>query len=309
MQGLVFTTNGIDRASARRSDEDWLRNLREDPGSRFLPLWQLNVLVKKDVGGLAWGRGRLCDSMDEGVGAVLLGVRDEIAHFAVDLSGLEEPATALGLADVASFEDIFTVAARLPPEETGLVAQARSMIDWHATHRFCPRCGARTDSRQAGALRVCSKCSTEHFPRVNPVAIMLVVRGDCCLLGRQRGWPTSLYSTLAGFIEPGETVEDAVRREVSEESGVAVGDVRYLSSQPWPFPSSLMIGCIAEATSEDIVVDTQELDDARWFEREELVDAITVTADSGQEVPPGKVVLPPAMAIGRSLIERWLQDG
>jgi len=196
--------------------------------------------------------------------------------------------------------DLRAVAAQLSGEENGIVAQARALVDWHATHPFCARCGAPTEPVQGGALRRCGKCAAEHFPRVNPVVIMLVVRGEQCLLGRQAAWPRGMYSTLAGFVETGETIEEAVRREVREESGIEVGEVAYHSSQPWPFPSSLMIGCIAEALSEDVTIDPHEIDDARWFPRETVLRACRGETDASE------LFLPPVMAIGRRLCDVWV---
>jgi NAD+ diphosphatase len=223
-----------------------------------------------------------------------------VAHYAVDVSALAEPAAELGLTEIAEFSDVRAVAGQLSGEDSGIVAQARALIDWHATHQFCARCGAPTLLEQGGALRRCEKCAAEHFPRVNPGVIMLVVRGDRCLLGRQAAWPRGMYSTLAGFIETGETIEEAVRREVREESGIEVGQVAYHSSQPWPFPSSLMIGCIAEAISEDITIDAHEIDDARWFPRE-----LVLRACRG-ETTAAELFLPPIMAIGRRLCDVWV---
>lgn len=258
------------------------------------------MLVKRQGPSLAWARRALLSAMDEGVGAVLLGVRGDVAHYAVDVSSLAEPERELGLSEVAEFCDIRAAAAQLPAEECAIVAQARAMIDWHDTHRFCPRCGAATASAQGGAMRVCTSCKAEHFPRVNPVAIMLVTRGERCLLGRQAVWPRGMYSTLAGFIEPGETIEEAVAREVMEEAGISVAGVRYTSSQPWPFPSALMIGCVAEATSDHIVVDPAELEDAQWFDRQ------TVARACRGETEAEELFLPPPMAIGRTLIDDWV---
>lgn len=296
----AFSGNPLDRAQGPRLDDAWLAASLQDPRSRFLAMWRLDVLVKKDGGGLAWGRRGLVERAGAGPEPVLLGLRDDVAHYAVDVSHLADPAAELGLASVAEFADVRAVAAQLSGQDSGIVAQARALVDWHATHPFCARCGSVTAMAQGGALRRCGKCSAEHFPRVNPVVIMLVVRGDRCLLGRQAAWPRGMYSTLAGFVETGETLEDAVRREVREEAGVEVGAVAYHSSQPWPFPSSLMIGCIAEATSEDVTVDAHEIEDARWFPRE------TVLAACRGETDASVLWLPPPMAIGRTLCDAWV---
>lgn len=296
----TFAGNPLDRVQARRLDDAWLAASLDDPRSRFLPFWRLDVLVKKDGGGLAWGRKGLVQKAGAVPDPVLLGVLDDVAHYAVDVSPLTDPATELGLSAVAEFADVRGVAGQLPGGDMGIVAQARALVDWHATHAFCARCGKATVQGQGGALRRCDACNAEHFPRVNPVVIMLVVSGDRCLLGRQAAWPRGMFSTLAGFIETGETVEEAVRREVLEEAGVQVGEVAYHSSQPWPFPSSLMIGCIAEATSEDVHVDPHELEDARWFDRETVLRACRGETDASE------LWLPPPMAIGRRLCDVWV---
>ncbi len=297
----VFAGNPLDRAQAERLDEDWLSRNVEDARSRFLPLWRLDVLVKKDGGGLAWARRGLLEKAGPDALPILLGLRDGVAHYAVDVSSLADPATELGLASVAEFNDVRAIAGQLSGEDSGIVAQARALVDWHATHPFCARCGSTTTVGQGGALRRCSKCSAEHFPRVNPVVIMLVVRGDKCLLGRQAGWPRGMFSTLAGFVETGETIEEAVRREVREESGITVGEVSYHSSQPWPFPSSLMIGCIAEAVTEEITIDVREVEDVRWFPRDLVLRACRNQTDASE------LFLPPAMAIGRRLCDVWVE--
>ena len=157
------------------------------------------------------------------------------------------------------------------PGPLAVLGQAKSILSWHVRHGFCANCGAATRVAAAGWRRECDVCQTQHFPRTDPVVIMLAIDGDRCLLGRQARWPTGMYSCLAGFLEPGETIEEAVRREIREEAGIVCGEVAYLASQPWPFPSSLMIGCFARATSRDIAVDAVELEDARWFTRDEVI--------------------------------------
>lgn len=296
---IAFSGNPLDRVQSQRLDDAWLAASLDDPRSRFLPLWRLDVLVKKDGSGLGWGRKGLLQKAGDVPAPVLLGVKDDVAHWAFDVSKLADPATELGLASVAGFSDVRAVAGQLPQEDSGIVAQARALVDWHATHPFCARCGAATVQAQGGAMRRCDACKAEHFPRVNPVVIMLVVRGDQCLLGRQAAWPRGMYSTLAGFVEAGETLEEAVRREVFEESGIRVGEVAYHSSQPWPFPSSLMIGCIGEALTEDVNIDTHELADARWFPRDMIERACRGETDASE------LWLPPPMAIGRTLVDAW----
>jgi NAD+ diphosphatase len=204
---------------------------------------------------------------------------------------------AYGVADLRSVAMRGFVAA----DEQGLLAMAKSLLDWHRRHRFCAQCGARTEPSQAGFRRDCEACGTQHFPRTDPVAIMLVAHEDRCLLGRQPRFVPGMYSCLAGFIEPGETLEDAVRREVFEEAGVRVGAVSYAQSQPWPFPSSLMIGCIAEALTEEIVIDREELEDARWFGRDEIRLML-----EGRH--PDNLSAANPIAIAHHLVRRWM-DG
>lgn len=296
----AFTENTLDRASEKRSDPVWLESRLGDPDSRFLALHDLNALViSGDAPRLAWATSDVRDFEREATGAVLLGLRDGVAHFAVDVTGTEKPEQALGVEGAAAFSEIRALASTLPVEDAAIVAQARALLDWHAHHSFCSNCGEKTRAVQGGAVRLCVDCGTEHFPRVNPVVIMTVTRGERCLLGRQKGWPPGMYSALAGFVEVGETIEDAVRREVLEEAGIRVGAVRYLESQPWPFPSSLMIGCTGEAESEEISVDLVELQDAKWIEREQMRKAIELPgAGDGFFVPP-------AMSIAHHLLRAW----
>ncbi len=297
---IAFSGNPLDRAGNLRRDVAWLAARLEDPASRFLPVWQLQALVRQQSApALAWARGDIRDSMTKEIGPVLLGLRDGVAHFAVDISSVPKPEEALGVEGVAKFQEPRAIAAVLPAGEAGILAQARALVDWHARHRFCSACGDPTRSEEAGYMRVCGGCRAQHFPRTDPVVIMLVSRGDACLLGRQKPWPPRMYSALAGFVEPGETLEEAVRREVHEEAGVRVGAVRYHASQPWPFPASLMIGCMADAITDDIKVDTGELEDARWFPRKLVLEALTSASGTRD------LFVPPPMAIAHHLIRDW----
>ncbi len=298
---IVFSGSPLDRVEAKRRDEAWLAAQRASEDARFLPVWRLEPLVKTaEPRGLAWARPVLFEDM-EPPEPVLLGLADGVAHFAVDVSALEQPVVELGLEGAASFENLVAVAAQIPAHEAAIGAHARSLVDWHARHTYCAACGGPTRPHLGGSQRRCIECSAEHFPRTDPVVIAAVTRGSRCLLGRGHKWPERMYSALAGFVETGESLEEAVRREVHEETGVTVAAVRYLASQPWPFPSSLMIGFLAEAETEELRVDPAELDDARWFDREVVRAALAGGHDD--------LVLPPIQAIAHHLIRAWAEEG
>ena len=300
---IAFSGSPLDRADFRRRDAAWLEARLVDEATRILPVWRLAVLVREDEPRLAWATNAIRDELSTGGEPVFLGLLDDVAHFALDVSDLEDPIESLGLEGAASFPDLRAVASQLPAGEAGVAAHARHLVDWHSRHRFCPGCGRETHAKDGGYARQCSSsaCAAEHFPRTDPVAIMLVTRGDRCLLGRQASWPRPFFSALAGFIEPGETLEESVRREVMEEAGIDVGNVRYLASQPWPFPASLMIGCLAEGLSERIQVDDVELEEACWFTREQVKAAL---GGDGSELG-----VPPPMAIAHHLLRAWAEDG
>jgi NAD+ diphosphatase len=273
----TFEGARLDRVTARRRDRDWVASVAADPSSRAVVAGPDGVLTDGDSLRLL-----PLDGLGE---PLLLGVQDGRALFAVD---------GEGRSDLVSVREI---AAVLAQDEGGLLAYAASLLNWHRRHRFCSVCGTASQIREAGLLRVCPACGAEHHPRTDPVVIMLVVDGERVLLGRQPSWPAGRYSALAGFVEPGESLEDAVAREVFEESGVEVGAARYVSSQPWPFPSSLMLGFEASYLGGEPVAADGELEDARWFTRAELEDAAAER---------GELRLPPPLAIARRLIDGWL---
>ena len=301
----VFTASPLDRASHLRRDEGWLGARLGASESRVLPLWRLKVLISPDdEPSIAWQpAGELASFAGGEEEAVFLGLGHGVAHFAVGVAVNDDPARAGPLAGKGKFIDVRTIAPHLAEGEAAILAQARSLVDWHTRHRFCAACGAPTVAVEGGHLRRCTKegCAVQHFPRTDPVVIMLVAQGDRCLLGRQPVWPKGVYSALAGFVEPGETIEEAVRREVREEAGVRVGAVRYHSSQPWPFPSSLMVGCMAEARSEEISIDGVELEEARWFNRDEIGEMAAAWHNMRA------LRLPPPMAIAHQLCRAWLR--
>lgn len=287
-----------DRTAERRSDAAWLEALwqRDDTGVVLVAADRVAVAgdpptIVRPVA-LARQLGRTVTD------AVFLGLEAGLGRFAVPFS--EADAAALGeeTADTRALAS----EGRLEPDEQGLLAQARSFIHWHGSHGFCSVCGAPSQLAEAGYRRDCTACGAHHFPRTDPVAIMLVVDGARCVLGRQARFAPGMYSCLAGFIEPGETIEDAVRREVREESHIRVGRVRYLASQPWPFPASLMIGCLGEALTHDIRRDDAELEDCRWFSREEVKAMLDGTHPEG-------LTAPKPYAIARHLMEAWVAGG
>jgi NAD+ diphosphatase len=236
--------------------------------------------------------------IDSGNTLILLGVNDGRALFALDAGSTEVPSD-----NGTVVMDARTAAPMIEGGEAAILAEARSLIDWHDRHRFCAKCGTPSAVVSGGWVRHCPSCKAHHFPRVDPVVIMLAVRGERCLLGRGHRRSGARFSCLAGFMEPGETPEEAVRREVLEESGIQVGRVRYLASQPWPFPSSLMMGFLGEALTEEITIDPEELAEVRWFERDE-VRAMVERSRSDHPIP-GLATLPPPLAIGHQIARRW----
>jgi NAD+ diphosphatase len=277
----TFTGAALDRAGDRRRDDEWVAAQRADPAARA-------VLVGRDGVKVDGGRLALVPLADAGGEPLLLGVDERGPVFAAE--PVEANGALLGLRDAA---------ATLPQADGGLAAYAAALLGWHRRHRFCANCGAPTDVREAGHVRGCPRCGAEHHPRTDPVVIMLVVRDDEVLLGRQPTWPPGRYSALAGFVEPGESLEEAVAREVREEARIEVGPPRYVSSQPWPFPASLMLGFVAPWESGEPEIGDDELEDARWFTRAEVEDAVAER---------GPLRLPPPLAIARRLVDGWLES-
>jgi NAD+ diphosphatase len=295
-----FAGNPLDRASERRRDAAWIRSLLDDPAARILPLCDLRPWVRGNAGdGLDWQPiAPWREPIDRGATLVFLGLGDGTPYFAIDAGPAETPA-----AGRPGPVDARNLAPLLPGPEAAILAEARSLIDWHARHRFCAQCGSPTRVASAGWVRRCPECKASHYPRSDPVTIMLAVRGDYGLLGRNRRRPGNRFSCLAGFMEPGETLEEGVRREVHEESGVRVGRVKYLACQPWPFPSSLMMGFLCQALSEEIAVDPEELAEARWFHRDEIR-AMVARSISGPD-DPTQLSLPGPVAIAHHICRRW----
>jgi NAD+ diphosphatase len=282
-----FTGGPLDRADALRHDPDALAAVM-DWRARLLKLDGLSPEVTED-GRLGWTS--LADAPEDAE-LILLGLDEGRAHFAACRPGVRG-----GTTPAMRNPALMAALASLAPGEAATYAAARSVIDWHARHGFCANCGVATAMFRAGWGRRCAACATEHFPRVDPVVIMIAEHDGRALLGRGKGWPPGRYSALAGFLEPGESIEEAVAREIAEEAGVRVGNVRYVASQPWPFPSSLMMACIAEAEDDAITLDTNELEDALWVPR-----AIVQAVLAGED---GPFIAPPAYAIAHTLLTEW----
>ncbi len=299
----VYTGSPLDRAGERRDDAAWIEAARAAPDTLFAPLWRARSLMRGVGDGtpeavyVSGEAARAIQLLDGGLETpwAFLGLRGEIAVFALDLSAAEDPQKLLppGLGE---FTDLRAVAGQLAGPDASVLAHARGLMHWRSRHRFCGVCGAACQPASAGHVMVCTGCQTHHFPRTDPAVIMLITRGDQALLGHSTRFPNStMYSTLAGFVEPGESLEEAVARETFEEAGIRVGRVFYHSSQPWPFPASIMLGFYGEALTEQITIDQKELMDVRWFTREQM----RHSADHGFS-------LPRADSIARRLIEDWI---
>ncbi len=302
-----FAFNPLDRLSQRRDDAAFIAILAARPDARTLVLAGDVPLLKQGPDGLdaLFAHDEL-EALGDMRETAFLGLLPDTraaqggSHplFARLLGATTpdamEAGTSLCLTDLRSL----AVGGLLAPAILGALGQAKSLMHWHRRHRFCGHCGAPTTTSSAGWRRECAACQTQHFPRTDPVVIMLAVDGERCLLGRQARFPPGMYSCLAGFLESGETIEDAVRREIHEEAGIYTGRVDYLASQPWPFPGSLMIGCIAQALTFDLTLDHEELEDARWFSRQEAKAILARTHEGG-------VTSPPPMAIATHLLAAW----
>ena len=318
LDGLGFAADPLDRLSYRRDDADEVARLRARGDARVIVVARdMPLLLKtgaelepllpmREIERLGGARVEaLMGAMPDGapVFAALLG--DEAVEEKSDSSDgfLDRRVLVVPGRDDLKLIDLRSIAAGglVPPGQASMLGSAKALMHWHARRRFCSNCGALTEVAAAGWRRECPVCKMHHFPRTDPVVIMLAVQGDACLLGRQPRFPKGMYSALAGFVEPGETIEAAVLREILEEAGVACGEVRYFASQPWPFPSSLMIGCFAEARSRALEVDRVELEDARWFSRDEALALL-------ERRHPEGLTAPIPMAIAHHLLKRWATE-
>lgn len=295
---------GLDRVDKRRRDRDWISARLADPATRFLPVWRgRNLVADPERPALAWlGNDEARVYLDAGAAWALLGLIGGQCYVVVDVSAEETPDHAPALVGRGHFSDLRVVGPHLAHAEGALLAYARGIVYWHARHRHCGVCGAETEAVDGGHVRRCRNpdCGTQHFPRTDPAVIMLVHDGgERCVLGRQKVWPPGMRSTLAGFLEPGESLEEAVAREVEEEVGLSVDQVTYHSSQPWPFPSSLMVGFYARAPFGPLRVDPDELEAAGWYDRRSLL------ASPEDET----LRLPRRDSIARRLVDDWLKQG
>ena len=306
-ESVTFGGSGLDRAAHLRADP---------PMGDVLPLWRGKILLSEGDE----GRSPIFLPADHVVfedavePAIFLGLDEGVARYARDISSwqpeddlgtvgafLDPSEQRHGEVDAPHvFAELRANMLRLSAREAELVATGKALIEWHASHRFCAKCGEPSALSMAGWQRDCAACGAHHFPRTDPVVIMLITRGNSVLMGRSPAWPEGMYSLLAGFVEPGEPIEAAVRREVFEEAGIRVGEVGYLCSQPWPFPSSLMFGCWGRAESDEITIDPEEIEAATWVSREEMMTAISGGNEAMKPARKG--------SIARFLIENWLAD-
>lgn len=291
----------LDRVAQFRRDDAWVTAQYAAEQTMFIPVWRSRSLIEQgaEPRGVMMSIAETRALMETATTTVLLGVRNEVAHFAIDISPMEAHEVNELRAD-GEFVDLRSVGAVLDRTEASILAYAKGIMHWHSRHLFCGVCGSPTESQDAGHLRKClnQNCSAGHFPRTDPAVIMLVQKDDRALLGRKAEWMPGMYSTLAGFVEPGESLEQAVAREVMEESGVEITNIRYHSSQPWPFPSSLMLGFFADAVTEKLIPWDDELEDLQWFTRQDL-------ADGGA----GIAQRPRSDSIARRLIDEWIRQG
>ncbi len=290
-----FTGSPLDRMDARRRDPAWVRQQLDDEGTAFVPVWRARNLVRgdRDAPAPAYISQILARPMLDRSPWAVLGRDAHRAYVALDLSALDAP---LPHGEAYRFEDLRRVGGLLPAADAAMLAHARGLMHWRTRNRYCSTCGAGCVAQSAGHVMACEGCGAHHFPRTDPAVIMLVTRGSRALLGQPaRFRDTRIFTTLAGFVEPGESLEEAVAREVHEEAAIRVGNVRYHSSQPWPFPASVMLGFTAEAEDDAVTVDPHELVEARWFTRDEIRN-------------PVGFVLPPPMSIARRLIRDWVEN-
>lgn len=300
----TFAGNPLDRASDRRSKPEWIAEQLASSESLGFAVWNGRPFVEpsKEEGGLqiAYLPAKMVGELAGGPERLLfMGLWKDTAVFAVDMEGPADPADG-PLQGLGKFEDLRAVALKLPPTDAAIVATAKQMFEWRRRHPHCAVCGQATEAKDGGWKRQCPSCDTEHFPRTDPVVIMLPYHGDRCMLGRQAAWPKGMFSALAGFLEPGESIEEACARELNEEAGLRTRKVRYHSTQPWPYPSSLMIGLLAEVEDDEGTPDQTELSEVRWFTRAEARQLLAGEIEG--------VNAPSRLAIAMQLIKAWTEE-
>jgi NAD+ diphosphatase len=297
-----FSTNFLDCVSEKRKNDTWLKSQLENESSSFIPIWDSKVLCNQNQKAepIFLSRKEFQKLHIGSQSLILLGLIEDTTYFSVKIKD-KENASFLSKNNKGEFLNLKNINPLLKLQHSTLLSLARFMVDWNSKHRFCGKCGSPTKSAEAGNLRICKNeaCKLNHFPSMDPAIIVLVSSAEKCLLGSQDFWPRGMYSTIAGFVEPGENIEDAVIREVKEETGISVTDIRYQSSQPWLFPSSLMLGFTAKAKNNNIIINQDELNDVRWFSREEIK----------AKVSNGTVKLPSKVSIAYNLIESWFNKG
>lgn len=294
----LFAAEPLDRASELRADPAFIAKRLIAPDSELLPLYQGDPLIA--AGKPAYLSLAARDAFSPEAPVVFLGLRRERAVFAIDCSGAPSPESA-PFSDIGKYTPLREAAGLLSDDDVAVAGHARWLLDWHRRHGFCAVCGTPTQAADGGAKRQCPQCAAEHFPRSDPVAIVLATHGDACLLGRSPRFPPGFLSALAGFVEAAETPEACAVRELKEEAGVTLSSVRYLYSQPWPFPSSLMMGFIAEAEDRALKLDPKEIEEARWVTRAEI--RALLSGEKREDLR-----LPPRFAIARRLIESWAAE-
>ncbi|TNE61697.1 MAG: NAD(+) diphosphatase [Alphaproteobacteria bacterium] len=295
----VFSGNPLDRADHLRTDPEILGDIARGDDARFVLMAEDQILTD-DIGDIFWLTAGQCRFLPVGT-RVFLGLNGSAPCYGARLDGTPDDLT--GLFGHAKFRDARAIAMKLghAHPSLGIIAQAKSMLSWHQSHRFCAKCGHESKLVKGGYERKCTACDASHFPRTDPVVIMLAFHGDKALVGRGHHLPPGMYSALAGFMEPGETIEEAVARELWEETGVKATKVKYVTSQPWPWPSSLMIGCMAWVEDDELNIDPVEIESARWITKEEAREGLMRTRED--------FMLPPPLAIAHNLVLAWLKEG
>lgn len=294
-----FAGSPLDRAYDRRRRNGFLETRLADPNSIIIPLWRGDPLIA--AGKAAFLSAAAMPELPQDAPVVFLGLVNDAAHFAVDLSGAADHPEHAPFAELGEYTPIREAAGMIARADLAMIGHARWLFEWHRKHLHCAVCGAATELREGGAKRRCPACGSEHFPRSDPVAIVLAAHEGACLLGRGPHFPPGFLSALAGYVEAAETPEEAARRELFEEAGVRLGAVRYQFSQPWPFPSSLMMGFIADAQSRELTLDREEIEEARWVSLEDIRAMLDGASVDG-------IFLPPKFTIARQLIERWADN-